>query len=240
MYANGDEYTGEWIASKKNGRGKYCYADGEVKEGLWRDDVFVSAIPTLAVTPEQSMFSSGFTSSGSPSLPRPQPLPATYSPGAGGIRRRHRASRNGPRPYPASPNVGSPFCPQPPSSSALMPPPPPNACSSSPPFQQPHQQAAVIPAACSQPIVQSITLAAKQGAGDAAPAFGSSDSPTVAAVEITEDKLCVICMDAVKDGIIAHGKTAHVCCCFACADKLKKARKGCPICRLTIDVVLRR
>ena len=34
-YADGDRYEGEWKNEKKHGYGKYTYADGRIKEGMW-------------------------------------------------------------------------------------------------------------------------------------------------------------------------------------------------------------
>jgi len=34
-YADGDRYEGEWKDEKKHGYGKYTYADGRTKEGMW-------------------------------------------------------------------------------------------------------------------------------------------------------------------------------------------------------------
>jgi hypothetical protein len=34
-YADGDRYEGEWKDEKKHGYGKYTYADGRVREGMW-------------------------------------------------------------------------------------------------------------------------------------------------------------------------------------------------------------
>ncbi len=34
-YADGDRYEGEWRDEKKHGYGKYTYADGRIKEGMW-------------------------------------------------------------------------------------------------------------------------------------------------------------------------------------------------------------
>jgi hypothetical protein len=51
--------------------------------------------------------------------------------------------------------------------------------------------------------------------------------------------LCIICLEKPKDATIVHGDTAHVCCCFACAKSMKDGGLRCPICRQTIDTVVK-
>jgi S1-C subfamily serine protease len=42
----GDKYVGEWRDNKYNGQGTYTYANGTVKEGIWKDDKFQYAQKT--------------------------------------------------------------------------------------------------------------------------------------------------------------------------------------------------
>ncbi|XP_057710702.1 E3 ubiquitin-protein ligase Mdm2 [Corythoichthys intestinalis] len=49
---------------------------------------------------------------------------------------------------------------------------------------------------------------------------------------------CLICQSRPKDGCIVHGKTGHLMSCYACARKLKKRNKLCPVCRMPIQAVV--
>lgn len=40
VYANGDQFTGNYLNSKKNGRGTYLFKSGTVYEGEFKDDKF--------------------------------------------------------------------------------------------------------------------------------------------------------------------------------------------------------
>jgi hypothetical protein len=65
---------------------------------------------------------------------------------------------------------------------------------------------------------------------------GSSVVPPAALQD--EETLCVLCMDAPKDHIIAP--CGHQCVCEACAEKLKKARHAlCPFCRTPISATFK-
>ena len=37
----GSQYEGQWLNDKKHGYGKATYADGTVKEGLWKEGDFI-------------------------------------------------------------------------------------------------------------------------------------------------------------------------------------------------------
>jgi radial spoke head protein 1 len=37
-YVNGDEYTGQWLHGKKQGKGVYNYSDGDYYDGEWVKD----------------------------------------------------------------------------------------------------------------------------------------------------------------------------------------------------------
>jgi uncharacterized coiled-coil protein SlyX len=53
-----------------------------------------------------------------------------------------------------------------------------------------------------------------------------------------EETLCVLCMDAPKDHMIAP--CGHQCVCEACAEKLKKAERAlCPFCRAPITATFK-
>ncbi|XP_077450452.1 E3 ubiquitin-protein ligase Mdm2 isoform X2 [Stigmatopora argus] len=49
---------------------------------------------------------------------------------------------------------------------------------------------------------------------------------------------CLICQSHPKNGCIVHGKTGHLMSCYACARKLKKRNKLCPMCRQPIQAVV--
>ncbi|XP_078273430.1 E3 ubiquitin-protein ligase Mdm2 isoform X2 [Rhinoraja longicauda] len=49
---------------------------------------------------------------------------------------------------------------------------------------------------------------------------------------------CVICQTREKNGCIVHGRTGHLLACYACAKKLKKRNKPCPLCREPIQMVV--
>ncbi len=51
----------------------------------------------------------------------------------------------------------------------------------------------------------------------------------------SEDNECIICMDNPKNATLVHGDCGHTICCMDCARTLKK----CPVCRKTIEKVLR-
>ena len=38
-FNNGDIYTGNFAAGKKNGIGKYNYSNGDIYEGEWKNDM---------------------------------------------------------------------------------------------------------------------------------------------------------------------------------------------------------
>ena len=63
----GDKFSGEFKDGKRNGQGKYIYSNGTVKEGIWKNDKFVSANkPTYTPNPKIEWYKSfcseiGFT-----------------------------------------------------------------------------------------------------------------------------------------------------------------------------------
>jgi len=63
-------------------------------------------------------------------------------------------------------------------------------------------------------------------------------APVLEKSNVAEDNCCCICMDGAKNAVIVHGETSHFCCCFSCADSLKKKNGSCPICRAPIQLVL--
>ncbi|XP_036612564.1 protein Mdm4 isoform X3 [Trichosurus vulpecula] len=52
-------------------------------------------------------------------------------------------------------------------------------------------------------------------------------------------KPCKLCEKRPRDGNIIHGRTAHLVACFRCAKRLKKTRAPCPICKKSIQMVIK-
>ena len=63
-----------------------------------------------------------------------------------------------------------------------------------------------------------------------------AESPASAAAS---RPLCMTCLTAPSDATFVHGDTAHTCCCFACANKVFRKNRQCPICRQRVDSVTR-
>lgn len=53
-----------------------------------------------------------------------------------------------------------------------------------------------------------------------------------------DEILCIVCMTEKKNACLVHGKTSHQVTCLPCANRLKKANMGCPICKRRIDLVI--
>ncbi|XP_059045638.1 E3 ubiquitin-protein ligase Mdm2-like [Achroia grisella] len=51
--------------------------------------------------------------------------------------------------------------------------------------------------------------------------------------------LCIICYVRPKSGVFAHGRVAHICCCYKCAVKVWSTSKRCPVCNCKVSNVLR-
>ncbi|XP_046978137.1 E3 ubiquitin-protein ligase Mdm2-like isoform X3 [Vanessa cardui] len=50
---------------------------------------------------------------------------------------------------------------------------------------------------------------------------------------------CVVCVSQPKTGVFAHGRIAHICCCYTCAVKIWKRAGRCPVCNCKVSNVLR-
>ncbi|XP_074663118.1 E3 ubiquitin-protein ligase Mdm2-like [Tubulanus polymorphus] len=50
---------------------------------------------------------------------------------------------------------------------------------------------------------------------------------------------CLICLSNPINASLVHGKTGHQMCCYACAKKLRRRGKPCPICRRPIQKVIK-
>jgi len=57
--------------------------------------------------------------------------------------------------------------------------------------------------------------------------------------EIDDDDLCVVCMEAPKNAMLVHGDSGHQATCLPCGQKLKESGLNCPICRATIQIVIK-
>lgn len=53
-----------------------------------------------------------------------------------------------------------------------------------------------------------------------------------------ESMNCVVCLTNLRNATIVHGETGHVACCLVCARILRAREKPCPVCRLSIDLVI--
>ena len=53
------------------------------------------------------------------------------------------------------------------------------------------------------------------------------------------DDPCMICLSRPKTASLIHGTTGHQVCCFTCAKRLKRRRQDCPVCRRSIQKVIR-
>ncbi|XP_044144346.1 protein Mdm4 [Bufo gargarizans] len=50
---------------------------------------------------------------------------------------------------------------------------------------------------------------------------------------------CKLCHRRPRNGNVVHGRTGHLVTCFLCACKLKNTRKGCPVCKKPIQMVVK-
>jgi hypothetical protein len=193
VYANGDEYLGDWVDSKKEGMGKYAYINGDVRDGLWINDLFAgdsislpaasspAAAATVAVAAEQQLFARTL-------LPPPNMDEQWWQ-------------------------------------STFTPPPPPPAATITAPFYPP------APPPPDNKLVRA--TGHNRSAGKAVPT-------SIATAAVADESIvCVVCMAEPRDGVIVHGTTAHICCCFVCANILKEGGRECPLCRVKIDLVVR-
>ncbi len=53
------------------------------------------------------------------------------------------------------------------------------------------------------------------------------------------DRTCVVCMANVRNAAFVHGEDSHVICCIECAAEIFKQGKSCPLCKRTIERVLK-
>ncbi|XP_063621851.1 protein Mdm4-like isoform X3 [Cydia splendana] len=53
------------------------------------------------------------------------------------------------------------------------------------------------------------------------------------------ENLCIICYAEPKSAVFVHGRIAHICCCYECANKVWRKAKRCPQCNCKVSNVLR-
>lgn len=53
------------------------------------------------------------------------------------------------------------------------------------------------------------------------------------------DDPCMICLSRPKTASLIHGLSGHQVCCFTCAKRLKRRGQDCPVCRRSIQKVVR-
>lgn len=53
----------------------------------------------------------------------------------------------------------------------------------------------------------------------------------------TTGMLCTLCCAQPKNACLIHGRISHQVCCYGCAKKLFKNKRGCPVCRRKIEKI---
>lgn len=53
----------------------------------------------------------------------------------------------------------------------------------------------------------------------------------------SSEGLCTLCFSQPKNACLVHGRISHQVCCYGCAKKLFKNRRGCPVCRRRIEKI---
>lgn len=70
-------------------------------------------------------------------------------------------------------------------------------------------------------------------------AFGSAEPSTSQEGQTRQQDICGFCFKRPKNASFIHGKTGHQVCCYQCAKKLRRRGKPCPICRQSIQAVVK-
>lgn len=267
VYGNGEEYVGHWVANVKEGNGRYVYADGEIKDGVWKNDMFAGP-PMESFVATSFATASSHTSSGQQTresgqnfnfgtsvarrvklkakrrqqvsdsistsswkvLPLPPPqrssathiqptFPSSLPPNLTLLKSKIGSDENcSGAIIEAAEAVAAPAPRNLQKSSPKAP-----AAEMSPPNKE-HMKTIVVANAPTSDVADVDVLQTR--------------TPT-ASDNSNDANLCVICMDAVRDGAIVHADGVHACCCLECAHILKMAGKGCPVCQGPIDIVLK-
>ena len=104
----------------------------------------------------------------------------------------------------------------------------------------------VAPSAPTLPSYSQVVAEDARGGGESADATEvttgltttSSSVPATAAASLSPDsKLCAICLDGPKNGLFFP--CGHLCACMRCCEQLQSSSGACPICRASIDKVVR-
>ncbi|XP_041352129.1 E3 ubiquitin-protein ligase Mdm2-like isoform X2 [Gigantopelta aegis] len=69
------------------------------------------------------------------------------------------------------------------------------------------------------------------------PSSPKKTSPVLGQASVSD--MCMICLSRPKTGSIIHGSSGHQVCCYKCAKRLKRKGKCCPVCRRSIQKVVR-
>ena len=70
-------------------------------------------------------------------------------------------------------------------------------------------------------------------------AFDNAGPSTSGDGQTRQPDICGFCFKRPKNASIIHGKTGHQVCCYQCAKKLRRRGKPCPICRQSIQAVIK-
>jgi len=54
-----------------------------------------------------------------------------------------------------------------------------------------------------------------------------------------ESSLCLLCVTRKKDASLVHGRIGHQVCCYPCAKKLWRRKAECPVCRRTVERIIK-
>lgn len=56
---------------------------------------------------------------------------------------------------------------------------------------------------------------------------------------VSSKDMCVVCATRPKTGCIIHGSSGHQVCCYRCAKQLRRSNQPCPVCRKSIQKVIK-
>lgn len=54
-----------------------------------------------------------------------------------------------------------------------------------------------------------------------------------------ESSLCLFCVTRKKNAALVHGRIGHQVCCYPCAKKLWRKKAECPVCRRTVERIIK-
>ncbi|XP_076337157.1 E3 ubiquitin-protein ligase Mdm2-like isoform X1 [Tachypleus tridentatus] len=90
-----------------------------------------------------------------------------------------------------------------------------------------------------QDLSQPSTSQDKQSSSSQDELFQTKDSSILSSLQDSAGGQCSICFLRPKTGTMIHGRTAHQVCCYKCARRLQSSGQKCPVCRRTIQRVVR-